>query len=116
MALSIILMKFGNFYTYCGNNPVNCNDPSGDWPIGLVGAGVGAGAGAIGSIAVQYFQFGGVQSWPNVGWNALTGAAAGFAMTTQLGISLNGTMGIGGVSNLANYLLSNSTAVRLRKL
>ena len=57
-----------NLYAYCGNNPVNCNDISGNipaWAItGLVGGFIGAVTGAI-SAATN-------------GENVLLGAAVGF--------------------------------------
>ncbi|MBY0577470.1 MAG: RHS repeat-associated core domain-containing protein, partial [Burkholderiales bacterium] len=101
-----------NFYAYVGNNPVNANDPSGKEGVGLVGlagAGIGAAIGGLTNLGAQLSQNGGDLAnlnWPNVGWSAATGGAAGYLMTTSYGQRWAGVAGIGAGTNVLNYYLT----------
>jgi len=102
-----------NFFAYCNNSPIGCNDPSGQagigW-VGLAGAGIGATIGAVTNYGTQLYQNGWDASKTidvgKVGWSAVTGGGAGLLLTTELGGTFGGTAAIGAGTNLANYMLT----------
>jgi RHS repeat-associated protein len=97
-----------NLYAYCLNNPVNCNDPTGEIPLPIVTGGIGFVAGAVGNTAGQVIgqliNNGKITdfSLKNVGIAAGVGFAAGVAApytaTTLLGAAVTG-----GVANITQY-------------
>jgi RHS repeat-associated protein len=75
-----------NLYTYVRNNPVNFDDPSGEFVQLLVGAGIGAFAGGL-SAAMNHQNV-----WAGIGIGAVSGAA----------VSLVGPSGAAAVNAIAN--------------
>ena len=100
-----------NLYTYCRNNPVIYNDPTGHWfhiAIGaIVGAIVGTAANAIG----DYLDDGKINSgWKSYVGSALEGAVIGGTTVATGGMSLWAEAGVIGVTsfveNAANQYIS----------
>jgi hypothetical protein len=107
-------MMFGfaagvNFYIYCGNNPINCSDPSGEVPLPLVTGAIGATAGALGSAIGQVASNNGFNNFSltNVGLAAgvgfVAGAAAPYTALTYLGAAATST-----VANISLYGLTQT--------
>ena len=75
-------------YTYCGNNPANCYDPSGHETLGEIGAATAIASGVtwgfVGALTSAYstFRHNGDQFGWNVAGNAAIGGAVGFAGDT----------------------------------
>ncbi len=66
-------------YTYCGNNPVNAWDPSGQVSLGevMTSAAIGAGLGTFWGFLDTYVASDGNANWEQLGQGAITGAAMG---------------------------------------
>jgi hypothetical protein len=91
-------------YAYANGNPVNNNDPSGEF-VPLITGAIGAVAGFGGSVIGQLISNGGNTnciSWKNAfiagGVGAAAGAAAPFVATTWLGATV-----LGAGANTAQY-------------
>ena len=70
----------GNLYSYCNNNPINNVEISGMiTPANIIGALVGAGAGAlIGRAIANYFRLSGWKKWLVIGGSSALVAVAGW--------------------------------------
>jgi RHS repeat-associated protein len=101
-----------NQFAYTNDNPVNLVDPSGQigtGRVGIAGTVIGAVIGGGVNLANQLNQNNwdvSKVSWSNVGWSAAAGATAGALLTTSYGQTYGGVAGIGGSTNLANYMLT----------
>lgn len=108
-----------NHYVYCGNNPINCNDPSGNiaFVVPLITGGIGSAAGAVGSAVGQVISNGGLDnfSFSEVGVAAgvgfAAGAAAPFTATTLVGAAITG-----GVANVAQLGVNEAIDGNLRNI
>lgn len=104
-----------NLYTYCGNDPVNCIDPSGHF--GLGGAAVGSILGAITGAVVA------AHNNTDIGKGALIGAATGAAIGSGaalfagaaevMGVGLAGQAGASAVGAAHGAFFGNLTAQAL---
>ena len=107
-----------NLYVYCGNDPINMYDPSGNFAIsiglllaigGIVGAAIGAGA----SVAGQYLANG--CSWENFSWGQLAldtvlGGVSGMLSMSPLGLGamVAANAGLGFVGAVGGHLINGS--------
>jgi len=95
-----------NWYVYCGNDPVNRIDPSGEfWHI-IGGAAIGAAVGFISNAGSQLIanrgNFGAV-AWRSAGAAAAAGAVSGAMIAATGGLSLGATMAGGALAGGAGY-------------
>ena len=98
-----------NVFEYCMNNPVNMADPSGNFACWIVGAAVGAIAGA----AYSYYTTGSV-NWKYVIGGALVGAGLGYlAETAFTAVTTVVTIGATVANKLPNY---QKAVVNIKKL
>ncbi len=107
-----------NPYTYCGNDPVNKWDPSGNFAMSIgvlfvIGGVIGTSIGAASSIAGQYFANG--CSWENFSWGQLAldtflGGVSGVLSMSTLGLlSMIGVnAGIGFIGAFGGHLINGS--------
>lgn len=98
-----------NLYAYVDGRPTEWIDPDGRIWTGLAGAGIGAIGGGAGNYLYQMHTNGWDNSkvdWGDVGISAGTGAIGGFLLTSGLGTSLTGVIGIGAATNVLNYALT----------
>ncbi|TEB06806.1 tRNA3(Ser)-specific nuclease WapA precursor [Pelotomaculum schinkii] len=106
-----------NLYTYCANDPVNYNDPSGHFVFNALAAGIGAAIGGIfntafsviGDLWTGDLQWNNWNSWQSHGreyggafiTGAIGGAAAGLTggLSLLAGVGINaGAWGIGSIA------------------
>ncbi|QQR72314.1 MAG: RHS repeat-associated core domain-containing protein [Holophagales bacterium] len=88
-----------NRYSYAHGNPVNYLDANGETPLAVVGAGVGAAFGALGSIGAQLYQ-GTELNWQDVGAAAAGGFVAGGLAGLTLGASALAEAGLATVATV----------------
>ncbi|MFT7224462.1 MAG: RHS repeat-associated protein [Cellvibrionaceae bacterium] len=104
-----------NFYAYVNNNPVNYNDPSGKiaFAIPLITGGIGAIAGATGSVIGQivsggFSDFSLTEVGVATGVGFVAGAAAPFTGTTFLAGAA-----LGGIANIAQLGINEAISGNL---
>ncbi len=100
-----------NMFAYCGNNPINNNDPSGMiWHI-AVGAGIGAVLGAVSSVVTQVVGNALTGKTVNVNWRDVGLAAVGGAISGGLAASAVGI--VGQIVGNATVSLGNNVASQM---
>ena len=107
-----------NLYVYCGNDPINMYDPSGNFAISIglllaIGEIVGAAIGAGASVAGQYLANG--CSWENFSWGQLAldtvlGGVSGMLSMSPLGLGamVAANAGLGFVGAVGGHLINGS--------
>ena len=96
-----------NLYAYCGNDPVNYADPSGNFAISLlVGTLVAFGIGFTGSAVSQYFQYNGEINWIQAGVDGLF--AAGSSLLAYTGINCGVSIIVGAAMGMSQYTLDSA--------
>lgn len=88
-----------NRYTYCGNNPIIYNDPTGQWVHIVIGAAIGAIAGGFTGAKVANDK--GIELfsgnwWAHVGVGIGIGAVAGASGTALAAAGVGGSLGASG--------------------
>ena len=71
-----------NMFSYCGNNPINMSDPTGNWPkwvTGVLNVVVGGAQMALGATLGA-----------TVGWTGIGGVVAGFLIANGAGVATKG--------------------------
>jgi len=94
-----------NFYAYVQNNPLVANDPNGKiLALPLFSGAVGAGVGALGSVAAQVYTNRGFSNFnlANVGVAAGVGFVAG-AAAPYTALTWTGAVATGAIANGAQY-------------
>ncbi|NLU37734.1 MAG: hypothetical protein GXX78_02440 [Bacteroidales bacterium] len=88
-----------NRYGYCWNNPLRYTDPSGDTPVNLVAAGIGAVIGGVINLSLNWDNCGGFWEYAAAfGVGAVGGAASGALLGTDGGASFWAVVGVGAAS------------------
>lgn len=96
-------------YAYGWNNPTNLIDPDGNCPLcltALVGAAIGATAGAVIEAGSQILSSGSVTNWNAVGGAAVQGGVAGafVGLTAGVGAAAETVVGAAALGNAAGGL------------
>ena len=100
-----------NMFAYCLNNPTNMTDESGDIPIPIIAAGIGALTRALisgGISAVSQYITTGTINWKVVGIEAIAGAISGALATTGIGLgsSIGINAALGGLTYVAEQAVT----------
>ena len=96
-----------NEYIYCWDNPGIYVDNNGELPAIVIGAGIGAAVGGVGSI-ISDVSKGKKIDWKKAGKNALKGGAAGAIIGSGVGVV--GTLSSAGASSVAINSVAAATA------
>ena len=103
-----------NMFAYCGNNPANRSDETGDFWNFVVGAVAGAVVNAV-STAVSAVKEGGIEAltegktWAKIGVSAATGAIGGVVAASGVGIVAASAWGAGtaAIESAGHQLIDN---------
>ena len=96
-----------NLYAYCGNDPVNYSDPTGNFAISLlVALAVSLVIGTTASAISQYVQYEGEVNWLQAGIDGLLAVAS--TALAYTGIGLIGSVVAGAGLGLAQYTVDSA--------